>query len=627
MTRAALASSLILLLFACSTPVEPEPAPLEFDRRHGAVDTFLVIAEHRSSKGDLPGALSAADAAVRLAPMSGPAQLARARYLALGGDPADLSAARESVEAIAAEYPDAPGLSETRATVALASGDPEAAWVELEPALDANSNSALRALAAEIQLARGDEAAAIEEADRALAASPSNGRALAARARAHQRLGDDRAAELDARHGLRSRRDDSSLRLLLVETQLRLGKSRAAERSLALLPAAARSARSERLAGAIARAQGDSSAAREAYERALDLEPDDAESLRALALLDIEEDDPEAALARLANDSSSDGIILRAHALVAADRTSEVGTELRAVLRAHPDLLEPWGLLLTTSSATGSPEERAAAAWGAEDDTPHAVPGELVLAALFSDEDDPAHAGLLYDEALKRHPGLAVAANNRASQLLDAGEEPERALRLARTAYARSEGAPLIADTLAQALLRAGEPDEALRVVSHGLAKADPRSEFAKYLRARRALTLEALGKEDEALADANALLAERRRSVRAAEQAGSETPAEPPWLADAQAVHDRLAEPEAPPVPTPAPPAPSAEDGDTDVNGNAADENDDSDNAIEKPADPRETDADSNPGDDLLARGAAHGEPRSDTEAKGASTSGDSDE
>ncbi|MDH3687462.1 MAG: hypothetical protein OEP95_14615 [Myxococcales bacterium] len=610
MTRALLASSLILVLSACSTPVEPEPAPLEFDRRRPAVDAYLSIAEHRSAKGDLPGALAAADAAVRRAPTSGPARLARAKYLARSGDPAGLSEARESVDAIAAEHPDAPGLAETRATVALASGDPEAAWSELQPGLDANSSPTLHALAAEIQLARGDETAALDEADRALEANPAQGRALAARAVAHQRLGEDRAAELDARRGLRTQPEDSSLRLLLVETQLRLGKTRSAEGSLAQLPAAARSAHSERLAGAIARTKGDSAAARDAYERALSLEPGDTECLRALASLDIEEGESEAALARLANDSSSDGTVLRARALLAADRPNEAGTELRALLRAQPDLLEPWGLLPSTGPDTGSPEARAGAVWPADEISADGVPGALVLEALLS-EGDSARAAALYDEALTRHPGLAVAANNRASRLLDTGEEPERALRLARTAHARSGGAPVVADTLARALLHAGEPDEALLVASRGLANADPRNEFAKILRARRALALEALGEDDEARAAADSLLTERRSAIRAAENAGSETPAEPPWLADAQGVLDRLAEPEAAAEPTPAAPTPSTEDGDADADA-SVDEDGDGDAAEAQDA--------------TADGGAAHDEPPPDPESEAPSTSGDSD-
>jgi hypothetical protein len=85
-------------------------------------------------------------------------------------------------------------------------------------------------------------------------------------------------------------------------------------------------------------------------------------------------------------------------------------------------------------------------------------------------------------------------------------------------------------------------------VLSRGLAAADPRNELTQVLLARRAHAYESDGAPTDALAAADALLAWQRNRIRAAERSGEAAPPAPRWLAETQALHDRLAEPEAAP-------------------------------------------------------------------------------
>jgi tetratricopeptide (TPR) repeat protein len=565
MSRPALLVAVVLgSILACRSALPPgDGAPAiraDFENPQPAVDAYLRIARHRYSQGDVEGALTALDGAAARAPNSGSVQLARAELLAQPGKEQDTLEAQRLVDEVAATYPEAPRLRRAQAEIQLGAGSPDAAWETIEPALSDSQDPALHTLAAETLLALGREPEARDEAERALEQEPANSRALKARARTRRHLGDDAGAVNDARRALRHRSKDPELRLLLAECLLRTGKPGSARKTLAALAPADRTVRSEYLSGEIALAAGDAPAAREAYERALELEPADSETLHALVELDLAEGDPTAALERLGGSSGDGSSVLRARALIASGRADEARAELRAALEQDPNDVEAWGVLASEAPSSGRPLERAHAAWGADESAEghQETADTLLLAALLA--DDAGTAGPLYDRALAANPSLALAANNRASQLLDAGTEPERALELAAGAYAALPRLPATADTFGVALTVADRTDEAIEVFSRGLGFAIPRSDEAQSLHVHRALAREAHGDTDAALAEAGAALRSDESRVRAAERSGAEPQVEPAWAIEARALRNRHEEPDAPEEPVAAGSAPAAE-------------------------------------------------------------------
>ena len=497
-----LSCALALALLSCATPAPTPPPALrdDFGRPAPRIGAFLTISEHRCARGDRAGALAAATAATRRDPTSGAAQLARATLLAGSPEPEAQQEAAALLADVVRVRPDAPGLARAEGTLALAEGRPDDAWEHVEPALGPGASAALQALAVETLVARGQEEEAIRVADALLELHPGDPRGLAGRASAHQRLGDDAAAVRDARRALRARQDDAALRLLLVRSLLRTGNVRDAESRLSGLDADERTARSERLAAEIALASGDRAAAEAAYRRALERAPGDPEIQREWAELELSTGDAEAALALVAGDTGPDTAALRARALAATNRNEEAAQALREAVTADPDLLEPWTLLAGLAPADGAPLDRAAAVWPAEGSRA----GTELIAALVATA--PERQAGHYDAALAAQPGLALAANNRASLLLDAGEAPERALALAEAAHTATRGNPIVAETLGHALLVAARPEDAAAVLGRGLAAAEPATDAGQRLRAR---------------------LAEAHAALEPAEPAGELTPAD----------------------------------------------------------------------------------------------------
>ena len=80
----------------------------------------------------------------------------------------------------------------------------------------------------------------------------------------------------------------------------------------------------------------------------------------------------------------------------------------------------------------------------------------IQLGLLYEGEVKEAKARALYEKALEIDPDFAPAANNLAYMLAQTGEDPDRALYLARKAKAQLPDNPGVADTLGLTLLGKG---------------------------------------------------------------------------------------------------------------------------------------------------------------------------
>ena len=558
-TRAAAAWALLGAL-ACTAPPPPpaaERVPDYDSPRPALAASFVHASAHRSARGDLEGALRAAQQARAAGPQSAAAELreaeARAALALRDGDREAFADARSTIEALQAAHPEqtAPRIAALR--LALHDGQlEEAAAGARALAAERPEWGAPRAVLSEALL-EDDPAAALEEAQRAVSLAPSDPDALAARARAHSALAEDTAAADDARRAIRVR-PDLDLERLLVHSLLRRGETkRAIERGEAVLEAE-RSAALELLLARAYWAEGTRDFARAAVARSRTRAGDDAgaqaDALELGAEMAIDEHRTGDALAEIetARAAHPDDARLAELAalcqldlgqLPAAEASARRAVELDA---ARPSAWETLAGVLHAEGARPPAQVRAGAALGAAADDPRAA----ALAGLVAERaGDPAAAALAYEAALAKDPALCVAQLRLAALLSARDTSAARAAELAEAARREAGWSRETAETLAHALRASGRAQESVVAYRVAWAKVPPGAPGAEPLILDLAEALEAAGEPAEALDLATSLVGRRRRGD-----------AEPPWFGRARDLRMQLIQAKTPP-PSAAAPAP----------------------------------------------------------------------
>jgi tetratricopeptide (TPR) repeat protein len=545
---------LAALAWGCVSP-PPPAAPVwtaDFEApRPTSTAGLLQAATQRARRGDLAGALRAAEQARARSPESGAAALReaelRAEVALRDGDRAAFEQARSDVESVQQAHPGEPAPRLALARLALLRGDCGTAAAEARSlATEREAWATPHVLLARCLLDESP-AEALAEAERAVALAPADPDALGARARAQAALARETEAAEDARRALRQR-PDPELEAVLARATQRLGAPRRAiargervleaERPPALELALARSYLAiEDRAGAraaIERAGARAADAPAAQDDALELalELDEAEGRVADSSAGLE-------AARRARPDDARLAELSARADLALGRLAQAEASARRAVELGPTRPSAWATLgdvLRRAGARPPAEARAAAALGVAPDDARA----LLLACLVAEQaEQPDAAAALCERALARDPSLAVAQLHVAHALAARGREPERALALAESAR-QAVGLTLeTASALGLALRSAGRPADAVTAFRIALAR-EPRGGNSLLLLVL-AETLEEAGETGEALQIARSLVATGRHAQP-----------EPEWLPRAKALRERLG-----PVPGAASPEP----------------------------------------------------------------------
>jgi Tfp pilus assembly protein PilF len=526
----------------------------DFDApRPTLVQSLLGVSAHRERRGDLQGALRAAEQARAEAPSSGAAALReavlRAAVARRAEDADGLQEARTDIERLVSEQPEAAEPRLAAARLALDDGRREEAA------------QAARALAAErpewapprTLLARAlltlDPREALVQAEQAGPLAPSDPDALAARAAAYAAHALDRAAEVDARRALRLR-PDPELTAVLARVQLRSGKPRAAIASGEAVLEAERSAELELVLVRAHWELGAKDAAFAALERAK-LRAGDAagpqnEVLDLALVIALSEGRTGAALADLEAAQRARPEDPRLAELIALGEMAEgrlpsaEANARRAVLLA-PQRPTAWYLLaeiLERQGARPPARERARAALGAE---PTDARADLLAGLLAERAGQTGPAQEAYEAALARDPQLAVASLRLARLLALEERDVVRATTLAEGALGEVGWSFESARVLGRTLLASGRAGEAVSAYQVALGTLPQLDGEAEPVQLSLALALARDGRKSEAKTLVSALV-----------DAGSRRDPAPPWLAQAKELRQQLAAPPEEPASAP---------------------------------------------------------------------------
>jgi hypothetical protein len=540
---------------ACAAPVEP-PAPghaADYDApRPALAASFVRVSLHREGRGDLDGALRAAEQALVAGPASGAAALreaeAQAALARRDGDAGSLAEARGAILALREEHPEEPALRIAAARIALLQGQEEEAASEARALLEARPDWAAPHTLLSEALRDEDPAASLAEAERAVALAPSDPDALAARARARSALADDAGAADDARRSLRVRHDPS-LETVVVRELLRRGElARAIARAEGVLEGE-RSPELERLLAEAHAAQGGQEAARTAIARARaraagDPEADD-QALAVGTSLAIRSDRAGEALAEIEEaraGRADDGRLfeLAAHCQLALGLlpAAEASARRAVELRGAPESFAILAAVLEASGARPPALERARVALGAGAEDARA---ETLAGFVAEDAGEAAAAAVSYEAALARDASASAAQLRLAALLTAEGRDLARAVELAEAARHALGWTRDTAETLARALRASGRVTDAVVPYRIAWAKLAPGEAGTEALMLELAETLEAAGQREEALGLASTLTTRKLKDD-----------AEPAWLPRARELRQQILAEAAPPASAP---------------------------------------------------------------------------
>ena len=514
------------------------------EARPGDARLLLAVSDYRELRGDLAGAIEAAEQAVAANPDDQRTKLRRAELLLTHGfgqrDAERIAKGRAALNAVLAREPDLPEALYVRSRVHISEQDYEQAVATLRRVLDRRPAWARAHMMLGNALALlGDRFGARSELARALELDPGMVAAQRGLARLHAELGDDEAAVELGRRALRSAPHDTELHLSVSQSLVRLGRADEATDQLERIPASQRNAETWFAVGRLELARGDLAGARRDLLRAHALYPTRFEILRALLRLDVREgrlaDSAERIQAALV-EAPTDARLMQLAGEVALRVGNGPAAEkaFRRAIELDPNDLAAYQNLVSYMLATGRPQEVLHTFQRARDANPNSGVVHLQLGVLYEGRGRIRDAIPRYEEALRLDPSLVVAKNNLAYLLSEQGDDLDRALDLAQDAKAVLPDNPLVSDTLGWVLYKKGVASAAVGYLLEAERGLPDGAAQLGEVRLHLALAHEA----NDQPAEAREVAARALRDLEAQGAAGADAP---PWLAQLQAVADRL--------------------------------------------------------------------------------------
>jgi tetratricopeptide (TPR) repeat protein len=449
-------------------------------------DAYSTIAAIQMSRKNIPAAIASLKQAAELSPIRSSRRLQYAQILIRTGN---LAAGKSAIQAVTAQAPDfIPGWI-LQAEIALAERNfPECdALIEKALARDSYSLEAqmLRcrlymvqgrnadALAviekviatypqlptaryelARIQAASGDIGSAITNLYQVIGKMPGNAEAVMLLAGLNLRKGDPGASVILLRKLVAQRPDLIKAHMLLADAyraQKNLDDALAIYQAVeAKFP---QNPETPLLRGFILAEQKKYQPAREAFERALTLSPDEPTPLTQLVIMDLAEGKRQEALNRVAAAVAKNpkltgpGYILQAKIYIAAKEYEPAEKVLLKALELMPDSQPVYMLLANVYRQTGQVPKAIEKLEQAMVRNPKDSSTQLLIGVLLDDRKDYAAARDAYQKVLAIDPNNFAALNNLAYLLGEKFGQLDQALKMAQKAHDLNPNEPNLDDT------------------------------------------------------------------------------------------------------------------------------------------------------------------------------------
>jgi putative PEP-CTERM system TPR-repeat lipoprotein len=440
------------------------------DRRAQAeVESRLAAIAYSSNKAQ---ANSILDKALAADPASVTANLQKARWLSADGN---FKAARDRAEAAAKADPKSVAAKYMLGTIQVALRQTDEATATFKDVLSLNPRvSEAQLYLSRLSLSAGRPDAAVSYAESAVANAP-----------------DDSGAKAELVRGLLAKRETAR-----------------AEQELApLVTAYPKAAQIQALDAMLKLQRNDTKGAREAYARALAINPELLDAIDGITLIDLTEgraaDARRLVEARLAANPNNPELLILAGRVYGVQRDfKNAETVLRKAITVEPSIMTAYNLLATVYLATGKLDSARAEFDELSKRNPRDLGSRTMAALILHSQRKFADATKRYEEIVAADPGAAVAGNNLAMLYSTDGSRLNDALRLANRAAETLPDNAEVQDTLGLIYLKKGLPALAVPAFQKSAAKSPGNASYHLHLA--------------EALKQAGDL-AEARRSVATA--------------------------------------------------------------------------------------------------------------
>jgi tetratricopeptide (TPR) repeat protein len=293
-----------------------------------------------------------------------------------------------------------------------------------------------------------------------------------------------------AERGVKNHPDSLEARLTLVRTLMARSEDypRAEQEVRALLERFPAQASVHSAWGHIAIVNRNAAAARKAYERALQLDPDSIEALTGLLALDVGAnrlgDTITRLNARLVQSPDNPGLLmLTAKTLVFARDFNQAEALLKRAIQVDQGTLEAYVMLgqlyvATDRLAEATTEFERLAALDSS-----SIPTATMLGLLFNAQKNRAEAVKWFERAAGIDPrAAAVASNNLAWMYAEDGTSLDQALQYARYATSQAPDNAAFNDTLGWVYFKRAELEQAIKAFELSVSKEPNNPEFQYHL-------------------------------------------------------------------------------------------------------------------------------------------------
>jgi len=440
----------------------------------------LVLSAYLGQQGDVDGALVAAKAAVDASSASddsdGPGNdAARLRYAEVlvdvgyrDGSVEQITQGREIVDAVLAEKPESPEAHFVRAKIELAEDDTAAAKISLETTLQGRPDWAqARYVLGRTLAITGDVTRARVELESAVELDPAMLDARKLLTQIYAQLGEYEFAIEQGRAYLQSRPEDTSVRIIVGQALIRVGRIDDAYAEIESIPEESRDASALFALGRLDLAYGRIERGAARLKQAEELSPGNPQVLRSLLAIDRKNDTLDQSVARLAKAREAkpeDAEIAELDGDLKLIMNDAEGA--RAAFAASVEL-DPRNVsaqlkIADFEARAGNIEGMLAVVERAAVAVPESADLQYRLAQAYDRMGRRAEAIASYDKSIALDPEQGMAKNNLAYLLAESGGDLDRALELAQQAKEELPDDGNAADTLGWVLLKRGVPSAAI---------------------------------------------------------------------------------------------------------------------------------------------------------------------
>lgn len=512
---------------------------------------YLVLAAYRSRKGNLDGALEAANRAVELAPDDKRAKLQKAEILMELGYRGDreggVEEARALLDGILAAEPTNPGALLADAKLRLGAGDSTGAIAAVQKALEARPQWAqAHYLLGLAYGSRRDFAEARNQLAQALEIDDGLVDAKQVLAQVHFRLGEWEYCIERGRQYLKERPDATQTRLFVAQSLVRLGRVQEAEQELGKIPEEQRNGEVNYALGRIQMAKNNLDQAHALLLTANEQMPNNPEILESLVRIEgqtgqLAEGQKRVADAVAADPDNAKLLQLAGRLAVADNRPDEGEAMLKRAIELDPEDLDGYETLARFYARTGRLEDAGRTYEQALEVKPEEAQLHHMLGMLYELSGQRDKAIERYEAAIRYRPDFAEAKNNLAYIYAESGKNLDRALDLAQDAKALLPDSPSVADTLGWVLYKRGVPSAAISYLMEAEAHTDPGDASLGEVRFHLAQAYDANGDKAQAAQAVDRALAALKAHMETIQKGGGEA-TEPAWAADARALRQKVA-------------------------------------------------------------------------------------